>query len=177
MGEHVGKGPCGASIQGGLFADHLAAHAGTSGSLGARARAMEFADSCCTDARRFCGTFSRRASHRQPAGPRSARAGRGVRLGGPLARSQRAEVVTAPRVYGQHGEQVVGQRREGARTHHTRWSPPGFNPLSALPCAHHTHALRMRHGGVALPATRTRWWPPRAHTARRVFCTLGATTH
>ena len=52
MGEHVGKGSCGASMQGGLFADHLAAHAGTSGSLGARARAMEYADPwvkpCCT---------------------------------------------------------------------------------------------------------------------------------
>ena len=54
--------------------------------------------------------------------------------------------------------------------HHTRWSPRGSNPQSALPCAHHTHALRMRHGGVALPATRTRWRPPRAHTARRGDC-------
>ena len=108
-GEHVGR----ACREGYLRTTWP--HAGTSGSLGARARAMEFADSCCTDARRFCGTFSRRASHRQPAGPRSARAGRGVRLGGLLARSQRAEVVTAPREYGQHGEQVVGQRRSRAR--------------------------------------------------------------
>ena len=43
-------------------------------------------------------------------------------------------------------------------------------------CTPHAR-LRVRHGGVVLPATRTRWWPPRAHTARRVLCTLGATTH
>ena len=34
-------------------------------------------------ARRFCGSFFRRASHSQPAGPRTARAGRGARSGDP----------------------------------------------------------------------------------------------
>ena len=47
-------------------------------------------------ARRFRGSFFRRASHNQPVGPRTARAGRGARWGGPLARNQRADVVTAP---------------------------------------------------------------------------------
>ena len=78
---------CGVSMQGGYvyIADHLAAHAGTSGSLGARARARQWntrtpAAPC---ARRFCGSFFRRASHSQPAGPRTARAGRGARSGDP----------------------------------------------------------------------------------------------
>ena len=39
-GEHAG-GVC-------VYCGHFAAHAGTSGSLGARARAMEYADPCCT---------------------------------------------------------------------------------------------------------------------------------
>ena len=47
----------------------------------------------------------------------------------------------------------------------TRWSPPGSNPQIALPCISPLHALYVPFGGMALPATRTRWWPPRAHTA------------
>ena len=60
-------------------------------------------------------------------------------------------------------------------------TPGGRRPdptQAALPCAHHTHASacgmaawRCRRGAHSL------WLPPRAHTARRVFCTLGATSH
>ena len=111
MGEHVGKGACGASMQGGLFADHLAAHAGTSGSLGARARAMDYADSCCTMRASLSWEFL-------PTGiPQSARrtAHSESRTRGALgwtASSQPASRCGHPApVYGQHGEQVVGQRR------------------------------------------------------------------
>ena len=54
MGEHAGTRREGASMWGEhaggvcVYCGHFAAHAGTSGSLGARARAMEYADPCCT---------------------------------------------------------------------------------------------------------------------------------
>ena len=67
----------------------------------------------------------------------------------------------------------------GIQSAYTRWSPPGSNPLDigcdALGAPLHT--LRGPSGGMALLATRNRWRLLRAHTARRVLCTLGATAH
>ena len=168
-GEHAG----------GLIADHLAAHAGTSGSLGARARAMDYADPCCTMRASLSWEFL-------PTGiPQSAR-----RTAHSESRTRGAVGWTAsPQPAGRSGHRVPVVRparradcgsttmRCRAKTHFTRWSPPGSNPQIALPCVCPLHALHVPFGGVALPTTRTRWWPPRAHTARRVFCTLGATTH
>ena len=77
---------CGVSMPGGCLyiADHLAArtrvHLEVSGPAPGQWNTRTPAALC---ARRFCGSFFRRASHSQPAGPRTARAGRGARSGDP----------------------------------------------------------------------------------------------
>ena len=76
---------CGVSMQGGYvyIADtspHTRVHLEVSGPAPGQWNTRTPAALC---ARRFCGSFFRRASHSQPAGPRTARAGRGARSGDP----------------------------------------------------------------------------------------------
>ena len=76
---------CGVSMQGGYvyIADtspHTRVHLEVSGPAPGQWNTRTPAAPC---ARRFCGSFFRRASHSQPAGPRTARAGRGARSGDP----------------------------------------------------------------------------------------------
>ena len=76
---------CGASMQGGMCIPratwpHTRVHLEVSGPAPGQWNTRTPAAPC---ARRFCGSFFRRASHSQPAGPRTARAGRGARSGDP----------------------------------------------------------------------------------------------
>ena len=101
MGEHAGRGACGASMQGGLSRTtwpltrvHLEVSGPAPGQWNSRTPAALTRVA-------FVGLSPGGRPTASPPGRDQREQDKGVRLGGPLARSQRAEVVTAPRVDGQ----------------------------------------------------------------------------